>query len=159
MSATRVRFARRLAMAALVLVASASIAEAQNVPSKLTLVATNSGGSPTGADFVAGFWTVATYSYTGECGSKPKCVIRINTSGTLTKPAGAVTQIQFSADGSPFANLPSTPTAIGMSFTGTKTGTIVIRYPLGWAGTTTFTPASPTPYSQAVQFNIQQGQP
>jgi hypothetical protein len=145
-------------MALVVLTASASIAEAQNTPSKLTLVATNSSGSPTGADFGAGAWIVASYAYTGDCGTKPRCIITINTTGTLTKPSGAITTLQYSVDGGAFAAVPSSATAIGLSFTGTKTGTITIRYQLGWAGSP-FTPASATAYSQAVQFNIVQGQP
>jgi hypothetical protein len=158
MSATSLQSTWRFAIAAFLLAASASLAEAQN-SSTFTLTPTNSVGNPTGANFAAGFWVVTSLAYNAVCGSnRPKCVIKINASGTLTKPPGAITQVEYSVDGGAFAVVPSSATALGASFTGTKSGTIVIRYPLGWAGSP-FTPASATPYSQLVQFNIQQGQP
>jgi hypothetical protein len=143
---------------AIALAASAPLAEAQN-SSTLTLTPTNTPGNPTGADFAAGSWVVTSIAYSGVCGSnRNRCVITINAQGTLTKPAGSITQIEYSVDGGPFASIPTGATAIGPSFTGTKNGTIVIRYQLGWAGSP-FTPASATQYSQLVRFNIQQGQP
>jgi hypothetical protein len=148
----------RVLVVAMALVCPMSRLSAQN-SSDLTVTLTSSIGNPTGADFVAGSWVVASFAYTVTCGSnRQNCALRIATNGALVKPSGSITQLEYSFDGGPFAAVPSSPTQLGASIATTKSGTIVIRYQLGWA-ISPFTPASTTPYSQPIQLTLQQGQP
>jgi hypothetical protein len=163
MSATKsalgwTRLARLLLLAAASIIVPMSHARAQN-SSDLTLTLTSSVGNPTGADFVAGSWVVASFAYTVTCSpNRPKCALRLSTNGALVKPAGSITQLEYSLDGGAFTAVPSSPTQLGTSITTTRSGTIVIRYQLGWAGSP-FTPASATAYSQPIVVTLQQGQP
>jgi hypothetical protein len=148
----------RLVLLAAAFVFPASRAWAQN-SSDLSLTLTSSVGTPTGADFAAGSWVVASFAYSVTCSaSRQKCALRLSTNGALVKPAGSITQLEYSLDGGAFAAVPSTPTQLGTSITTTRTGTIVIRYLLGWAGSP-FTPGSTTAYSQPIVVTLQQGQP
>jgi len=114
-----------------------------------------------GADFVAGQWIVATLSFGATCGSnRNNCTLKIVTGSALTKPTGAVTQLEYSLNGGAFVAVPSSATLLlPASFAGSVSGSIVVRYQLGWAGSP-FTPVSTTNgYSQLVQLTLQQGQP
>jgi len=161
MSANKSRFAWGRVMRLLLAVSSVlcpmSRAWSQN-SSDLTVTVTNTIGSPTGADFAAGSWVVVSLAYTVACSpNKPKCALRIATNGSLIKPAGSITQLEYSFDGGAFTAVPSSPTQLGVLITGTKSGTIIVRYQLGWAGSP-FTPASASAYSQPIQLTLQQGQ-
>ena len=132
----------------------------QNNQSSLTVTVVTTSGSPSGTDFQAGVWVNTTLSYTVTCdGGRKNCVLRINSTAALTQPATSVTQLQYSFDGGAFAAVPSTATALGASIPVSKSGTIVLRYQLGWApnGANPYTPAGS--YSLPIQLTLQQGQP
>lgn len=148
----------RVALVAIAIIVPMSRASAQN-SSDLSLTLTSSVGTPTGADFAAGSWVVASFAYSVTCSAaRQKCALRLSTNGALVKPAGSITQLEYSLDGGAFVAVPSTPTQLGTSITTTRSGTIVIRYLLGWAGSP-FTPGSTTAYSQPIVVTLQQGQP
>src|SRR4051794_20409489 len=107
MSATSRRAVRTLFGPAAVLAAllTGRAASAQN-SSDLTVTITNTAGSPNGANFAAGTWVVTSMAYTVACGNKPKCVLRIQSTAALTKPAGSLTQLEYSFDGGAFAPVP-----------------------------------------------------
>ena len=70
----------------------------------------------------------------------------------------------ISFDGGAFTPVPSTVTLLTPSFAGTRSGSIVLRYLLGWApnGTNPYTPpaaSGPATFSLPVVLTLQQGQP
>jgi len=140
---------------AIALLCPISGAAAQANNSDLTLVPTNSPGSPTGADFVVGSWVVTSFAYTVRCGTnRSPCTLKIS-SGTLIKPVGSLTQLEYSFDGGAFLPVPTGETQLGLPIPANKSGTIVVRYQLGWAGNP-FTPASTTAYSQPITLKLTQ---
>lgn len=155
----RARIAPML-FAASALVCPAARSFAQNNASTLAVTVVTTSGSPGGTDFQAGVWVNTTLSYAVTCdGNRQKCVLRINSTAALTQPATSVTQLQYSFDGGAFTAVPSTATQLGASIPVSKSGTIVLRYQLGWApsGANPYTPAGS--YSLPIQLTLQQGQP
>jgi hypothetical protein len=133
---------------------------AQNNASTLAVTVVTTSGSPSGTDFQAGVWVNTTLSYTVTCdGNRQNWALRINRTAALTQPATSVTQLQYSFDGGAFTAVPSTATQLGASIPVSKSGTIVLRYQLGWApsGANAYTPAGS--YSLPIQLTLQQGQP
>lgn len=151
-------------VAAGALVCPAARLFAQNT-STLTVTVQTASGSPSGIDFKAGFWVNTTLAYTVACGTgHPKCEFSINSTGTLTPPAGSISQLQYSFDGGAFTPVPSTVTLLTPSFAGTRVGSIVLRYLLGWApnGSNPYTPPAASgsaTFSLPVVLTLQQGQP
>ena len=148
-----------LLLTALVVLGLTDSAGAQNTSSLAVSVVTT-GGNPSGTDFQAGIWVNTTLSYTVTCGSnRQSCALRINSTTPVTQPATSVTALQYSFDGGAFTNVPSTATQLGALIPASKSGTIVLRYQLGWApsGTNPYTPAGT--YSVPIVLTLQQGQP
>jgi len=140
------------------LVCPAARSVAQNSSTVAVTVVTTS-GSPSGTDFQAGVWVNTTLSYTVTCdANRQSCALRINSTAALTQPATSVTKLQYSFDGGAFTDVPSTPTQLGALIPVSKSGTIVLRYLLGWApsGVNPYTPAGG--YSLPIQLTLQQGQ-
>jgi len=157
--ATRtVRFALMLAFAGLTFVSAS--ARAQN-SSNMTVTQANASGSPTGADFAAGFWLVSTWTYTVNCGSnRLSCTVSLQSTAALSKPASAVTRVQYSWNGGAWQDVTTSAVPLEtISVSTPKSGTVAFRYLLGWAfnGSNPFTPASVSAYSLPVQLTLKQG--
>ncbi len=116
--------------------------------------------TPTGADFAAGSIS-GTISYTIVCGKHPRCLLTLAaTNASVTEPAGttATTNLQYSLDnGTTWTTLPTTPVTINPGApTGTTTGSLLVRYRLGWqSGSNPYTP--PGAYSLPIKFILTQG--
>jgi hypothetical protein len=159
MSGTRAGFSAMLRGSLVLTFAAVALrgtpALAQNTNLQATIV--NTTGSPTGTDFQMGMWVTATISYTITCNpAKLNCVLSIQATGPLSKPSSGATQLQFSLNGVTWTPVTTTSSDLLTVSTATAvTGTISLRYQLGWAGTNPFTPVGV--YTLPISLTLTQG--